>query len=30
MAALERAFELFDGHDAEAEVRELKEQDRYF
>jgi hypothetical protein len=29
-AALERLFVLFEGHDAEAEIRRLKEEDRYF
>jgi hypothetical protein len=30
MKALERLFELFDGHDAEEEIRRLKEQDEGF
>ena len=30
VAALRRAIELFEGNDAEAEVRALKEQDAYF
>lgn len=29
-AVLERLFELFEGHDAEAEVRRLKEEDEGF
>lgn len=28
--ALARAIELFDGNDAEAEIRALKEQDKHF
>lgn len=28
--ALERLFELFAGHDAEAEIEELKRQDEHF
>ena len=30
MATLERLFELFDGHDAEDEIRRLKDQDEGF
>ena len=30
MKALERLFELFEGHDAEEEIRQLKEQDEGF
>jgi hypothetical protein len=30
VAALDRLFTLFEGHDAAAEVRQLKEQDRHW
>ena len=30
LRAFERAIELFEGNDPEAEVRALKEQDKYF
>ena len=29
MATLERLFELFDGHDAEAEIRQRKSEDEF-